>query len=140
MDLSGIKKIIYNFILSSMIFYITVTLIQGIQTSGQIIHWILIFGLFGIANALIRQTINFFTLPQNFTTYWLIGTILNFGAIYGMSLILPGIRVGETLIDPISVGIFSINPYTLTPVLTILFAATVSSFFSASLYWLKRGE
>lgn len=140
MNSTGIKKFLYSFILSSMIFYITATLIQGIHTSGQIIHWIMMFGVFGIANSLIRQTIKFFTFPQNFTTYWLVGSILNFGAIYGMSLILPGIQIGETLVNPISAGIFSINPYTLTPFLTIVLTSIVTSFFSTSLYWLKKSE
>jgi len=140
MDSYGIKKFIYDLILSSMIFYITAAAISGIETSGQIVHWLMAFGLFGIANSLIRQTIRFFTLPRNFITYWIVGTVLNFGAIFGMSLALPGIRIGETLIDPVSLGIISINPYTLAPTLTIVFAAIVSSLFSAFLYWLKRDE
>lgn len=140
MNSSGIKKFLYSFILSSMTFYITATLISGIETSDQFMHWFMAFCLFAAANSLIRQTMKFFTLPQNFVTYWIVGSILNFGAIYGMSLILPGIRVGETLIDPVSVGIISVNPYTLTPFLTIVLTAMVSSLFSASLYWLKRSD
>lgn len=140
MNSSGIRKFLYSFILSSMTFYITATLISGIETSGEIIHWLMAFCLFAAANSLIKQTMKFFTLPQNFITHWVVGSILNFGAIYGMSLILPGIRVGETLIDPVSIGIISVNPYTLTPFLTIVLTAIVSSLFGAALYWLKRSE
>lgn len=138
MNMSSIKKFLYTFMISSMIFYITVKMLSGIETSGQLIHLLLAFLLFVIPSILVKHTLRFFTLPSNFLTYLLILSILNFAAFYGISLLLPGIRIGETLIDPVSMGIVSINPYTLTSFLTMVFASLVSALMTSTLYWLKK--
>lgn len=133
-----IKSILYNFIVFSMIFYVTTRIINGIHTSGQIHHLLLAFALFTLANLLIPHMLRFFTFPTTFFTYFLMSLILSFAAIYLMSLFFPGIDVGTTSIDPVGVGIVSVNPVTLTPIMTMVAGGAVAGFLSALLYWLNR--
>jgi hypothetical protein len=62
--------------------------------------------------------------------------MLDFGAFYLMSLFLPGITISETILDPMTLGFVSVNPYTLSPVMTMVLAALVAGLLSAVLYWL----
>lgn len=133
----SIKKLLYDFILGSIVFYITTQVISGIQTPNLLSHWLMIFVIFAISNTLVGQSIKFFTLPSNILTNILIGIILNFAAIYGMTLILPGISITETSINPVSLGLVSVNPFILNPTFTMLAGAIVSSFLFSTLSWLQ---
>ena len=119
-----------------MVFYIIASMIPGIEAPTQLIHWLMAFGVFAGANLLVIQFIKFFTIPKNILTYWLAGTMLDFGAFYLMSLFLPGITISETILDPMTLGFVSVNPYTLSPVMTMVLAALVAGLLSAVLYWL----
>ncbi len=131
------KKILYDFIFGAMVFYITTQIITGIQTPILLSHWFMIIVIFGLSNTLVEQTIKFFTLPENIFMDIIIGTILNFAAIYGMTIIIPGISVAETYIDTVSLGIVSINTFTLSSTFTMIAAAFVTSTIYASINWLQ---
>ncbi|MBN2100633.1 phage holin family protein [Candidatus Dojkabacteria bacterium] len=139
MNSSSIKSLLYQILLSSLILYVTFNVFSGIQTSGEIIHWLLAFALFGVAGFLVKQTLKFFTLPSNFFTYFLASALIGFGAIFAMSMFLPGIQIGETLIKQKSLEFISINSYTLSPVFTMIAASAFSALLSASFYELKKG-
>ncbi len=136
MNAASIKNFLYSFLLGSIIFYITTRIIPGIKVTGTILYWLMAYGVFFLANILVKQVLKFFTLPKNFFTFWLVSAILSFAAIYIMSAFLPGITVGATLLDPVGLGIISINPYTLTPILTMIAGGIVAGFLSAAFYWL----
>ncbi|MEA3357018.1 MAG: phage holin family protein [Patescibacteria group bacterium] len=138
MNLAKIKNFIYTFLLGSMIFYITTHIVTGIEISGEPAHWLMIYAVFAISNIIARLCIKFFALPQNFIIFWLCSAIFGFCAIYAMSIILPGIQIAETLIDPMSLGIISVNPYSLSPMLTMVAGAAVSGLFGSIFNWLKR--
>lgn len=131
------KKLLYDFIFGAMVFYLTTQIITGIETPILLSQWIMIFAIFALSNMLVSQTITFFTLPDNVLTNIFIGTILNFAAIYGMTLILPGIIISETVIDPVSLGIVTINPFTLSPTFTMISAGFVSSTIYSLINWLQ---
>ncbi|MBN1618250.1 phage holin family protein [Candidatus Dojkabacteria bacterium] len=138
MNMSTIKSFLYNFILGAMIVFITFNILDGVQTSNNIVHWLLIYLVFCLANLLVKHTIKFLTLPTNFLSYFLIGSLLSFGAFYLMDIFLPGIKFGSTLVNPFSTGIFSINPFTLSPILTMLVAGIISGLFSSLFFWLGK--
>lgn len=140
MNWAAIKRILYDFFINSLIFYAVVKAISGITTSGRVLHWLMAFAVFALANLLVKQTIKFLTLPSNFFTIFIVSSILNFAAIYGMSLIIPGIQIGETLIDPVSIGIISVNPYRLTSFLTMVLASLYAALLSSVLNWLRKSE
>jgi hypothetical protein len=137
MNPSTIKGILYSFVTGSMIFFITTKLIAGIQMSGQFMHWIMAYAVFVAANALVPHLLRFFTLPGNFFAYWIMSALMSFIAIYVMSLILPGVLVVSTVIDPVGLGIISINPYTLSPIFTMVAGGVVAGLMTASIYTLK---
>ena len=136
MNMYTIKTILYNFLLGTLIFYIT-SQIVGIETSGIVSHWLMAAGAFVAANLLVPYLLKFFTLPKNFLTYWLAGTIMSIAAFYIISLFLPGITFEETVLEPSSLGIISINSYTLTPFMTMTFAGIIAGLMSAAFYWLQ---
>jgi uncharacterized membrane protein YvlD (DUF360 family) len=136
MTLGSIKKMLYQAILAGMVFFITMQIVTGITTSGLAVHLLMALAVYAAANMLVIQIIKFFTIPKNLFTYWLASAVLSFGAIYIMSVFLPGITIEETILDPVSLGIISVNPYVLTPMLTMVLAALVSGLFNAVLYWL----
>jgi uncharacterized membrane protein YvlD (DUF360 family) len=138
MDAASIKKFIYNLIITSMIFYIVAKTVSGIETSDQLMHWIMMVGAYSIALALIKPILKFLTLPSNFLFHWLVGTVLGFGAFYAMTMIFPGIRITDTLIDGKSIGIISINPTHLSPIFTMVLGGAYGSFINTLLYWLKK--
>ena len=140
MTLGSIKKMLYQFVLSSMVFFILTQLLSGFEISGQPLHWLMMFVVFGASNLLVIQLIKFFTIPKNILTYWLASMILSFAAFYVMDMFLPGITIGETIIDPVSAGIISVEPYIFSPILTMVLAGVVSGLFNAVLYWLDTGE
>lgn len=118
-------------------FYIMTQIVTGIQTPILASQWVVIFAVYALSNMLVSQTIIFFTLPNNIITNVLIGTVLNFAAIYGMTLIVPGISVAETTIDPMSIGVLTINPFTLSPTFTMIAAGFVSSIIYSVINWLQ---
>jgi hypothetical protein len=101
-------------------------------------HWIMMFMVFFAGLSLIKPVLNFLTLPNNFLFNWLIGGILCFGSLYAMKMLFPGIQFGQTTIDGKSLGIVSINPTTLDPMLTMILTGIYGSFVNALLYWLKK--
>ena len=131
------KKLLYDLVFGAMIFYITTQLVSGIETPILIINWIMITVIFGISNTLVGQTIKFFTIPNNLITNILVGTILNFAAIYGMTMIIPGLTVSDTYVDTVSIGILSVNPFTLSSTYTIIAAALISSIIYSLVDWLQ---
>jgi len=131
------KKLLYDIIFGAMVFYITTQLISGIQTPILISHWIMIIAIFGLSNNLVGQTIKFFTISSNLFSKIFVGTILNFAAIYGMTIIVPGIVISDTYIDTVSIGILSINPFTLSSTFTIIAAAFITSTIYAIIDWLQ---
>ena len=136
MTLSSIKKFLYQAVLSGMVFFITMQIITGITTSGLAVHLFMVLAVYAVANMSVIQLIKFFTIPKNISHLLLTSAVLSFGAIYVMSIFLPGITIGETILDPVSLGIISVNPYVLTPTLTMILAALVSGLLNAVLYWL----
>lgn len=133
----SLKKILYDFIFGAMVFFVTTQILTGIETPELITHWLMTFSIFALSNMLVAQTITFFTLPNNVLTNIVIGTILNFAAFYAMTLILPGISVADTTIDPISFGIVTVNPFTLSSTFTMIAAGLVSSTIYSVLNWLQ---
>lgn len=140
MNSSSIRNILYQFVTGSMIFFITTKLIPGVQMSGQFVHWVMAYGVFVAANALVPHTLRFLTIPGNFFAYWLVSAVLSFISIYIMSILLPGILVTSTVIDPVGLGIISINPYTLSPILTMISAGIVAGLMGATLYVLNSKD
>ena len=138
MNTSVIKSLLYNLILGSMILFVVFQLMSGIETSGQIIYWAMMFAVFFVAIVVVPQMLKFFTIPKNFFTYWLTSSIVSFIAIYAMSLFLPGISIGETVIDPVSAGIISIDPFTLSPILTTVLASLLAGLLAATLFGLQK--
>lgn len=136
--MSSIKSFLYDFVIGSMIFFITTQIMSGIQLSGILTHWLMMFAVFVVANMIVPHTLKFFTLPKNFLTYWLGSAVVSFAAIYAMSLFLPGIIIGETLIDPVSLGIISVNTYTLSADITMVIAGIIAGLFTAILFELNR--
>ncbi len=106
--------------------------------TGKLLYWTIIYVIFTVANLMVKHLLRFLTLPANFFTYWLAASILSFAAIYGMSLVLPGIRLETTILDSISTGIISINAYTLTPFLTAVLGSVFAGLLSAALYTLAE--
>lgn len=136
MTLGSIKRVLYQAVLSAMVFLITIQVVTGITISGLAVHLLMVLAVYAVANMMVIQLIQFFTMPKNILTYWLTSAVLSLGAIYIMSVFLPGITIGETILDPVSLGIISVNPYVLTPMLTMILAALVSGLLNAVLYWL----
>ena len=123
-----------------MIFYIVTKVMTGIQTSGYALYWLMTYGVFFLANQLVPHTLKFFTLSRNILTYWIMTTIVSFAAIYAMSIFIPGIEIGETVLDPVSFGAISVNPYSLSPDMTMVIAAVAAGLFRAVLYSLKSDQ
>jgi uncharacterized membrane protein YvlD (DUF360 family) len=121
-----------------MIFYITTKVMNGIQTSGVVTHWLIAYAVFSAANLLVPQFIRFFTIPSNLLTFWLMSALMSFIAIYLMSALLSGIEVGETNLNQIGLGIISINLQNLTPLLTMVVAGIFAGTFSTLLHWLNE--
>ncbi len=140
MNSSSIKNFLYSFLLNSLIFYVTTKIVTGIQTSGQATHWLMAYAVFAAANALVPHMLRFFTLPGNFFAYWLMSAILSFVAIYIMSMLLPGIIVRETIIDPVGMGLISINPYTLSPIFTMVAGGLVAGVFGAAFDYFNNNK
>lgn len=138
MNSYAVKKILNTFFLGSMIFFVTVTVLSGIQTTGQLSYWIIAFGFIFAANLLVPQVLKFLTLPRNFLTYWLMSATANFAAIYAISMLVPGFVMGETIVNPMSTGIVSVNPYTLSADVTMIFAGLISGLLNTIFYLLER--
>ena len=137
MNSSSLKAALYTFVLGSMILYTTMNVISGIETSGELSHWAMAFGVFFVGQFLVPRLLKFFTIPKNVITYWIIAAITSFASLYAMSLFLPGITIGETVLDSASIGFVSIEPYTLSPDVTMIIAGLYAGLLSAIFYWLK---
>lgn len=138
MNAATIRKFLYNFLIGSMIFYITSNIVSGINISGEIVHFLIATLIYVVANQLVRHVIKFLNMPLNPFTFWLTSFVLSFGAFYLISMISPGVIIQQTVIDPVSLGIVSIEPYTLSPELTMAYAALISSLISLAFFWLSR--
>lgn len=137
MNVSKLKYWLYNFVLGSMIFYIVTSTMSGIITSGEVLHWLGAYAVFTLLNLLAEHTLKFLTLPTNFFTYILASTLLTLVSFYIISIFLPGIRFGPSVLDPVSIGIISINPVTLSSTMTMVVGALFSGFFWGLFYWLS---
>lgn len=137
MTMGSLKKFLYNFVIGSMIFFIVVVLLPGIQTSGMLVHWLMAFAVFNVGLLVVPQTLRFLTLPRNILTYWAFSSLTSFAAIYAISMFVPGLTIHETVIDPVKLGIVTVDPYTLSKDLTMITAAILSGFMNAVLIWLK---
>lgn len=136
MNIRTIKAFLYSYLLGLIIFYITTQLVET-EMSGMLTHWLMASSLFAVATMATPHLLKFLTLPKNFFTYWLAGTIVSIAALYAISLFLPGISFQETVLEASSLGIVSINPYTLTPFMTMTFAGIIAGLLSAVFYWLQ---
>ncbi|MDD3661464.1 MAG: hypothetical protein PHG63_00165 [Candidatus Dojkabacteria bacterium] len=137
MTMGSLKKLLYNFVIGSMIFFIVVVLLPGIRTSGMLLHWLMAFAVYNVGLLIVPQTLRFLTLPRNFLTYWVFSAVTSFASIYAISMFVPGLTIHETLIDPVKLGIVTVDPYTLSKDLTMIAAAVLSGFMNSALIWLK---
>lgn len=137
MNSLSIKTVLYTFALGSLIFYAATKVISGIETSGEWSHWTMIFAVFFVGQFLVPKLLKFFTIPKNILTYWLLSAITAFASLYAMALFLPGITIGETVLDSASIGFVSITKYTLSPDFTMIMASIYTGLLSALFYWLN---
>jgi hypothetical protein len=137
MSPSSLKSTLYTFALGSLILYTTTTAISGFEMPILWSHWLMAYGVFFIGQFLVPRLLKFFTIPKNLLTFWVLSAITSFASIYAMSLFLPGIMVGETVLDAASIGFVSINPYTLSADFTMIIAGVFAGLLSALFYWLR---
>lgn len=124
-------KIIRSLLLYILIFSFAATMLSGVILPSSVFNWLLVMGSISFAVMIHKPILNFLTVRVNFITFWIITSILVFGALYILETFVPGLEFVSTTSKSLDLDVVTINTFVLNKTMTMVFFAVVGSGIAA---------
>jgi len=122
----NIKKIIYEILLSALIFTFVVEVVKGVVMPTNLAYLILTMVVIAVAIVLHYSILRFLTIRRTFFSEWISVSILVFIAIYLLDLVMPEFRVEGYQLATQNLGFIILSSITLTEIATMIVVAVLT--------------
>ena len=130
------RKLARSLFISLVAFYIVAQFIPGIGYNDRQENLLLVSFTFAVMTLFVRPLLKTLLLPFNLLTLGALGTVINLGFVFLLSVILPFFTIGSFAFGGAEVLGFLIPAFSSTPLITAALLSTGVSLISSLLHYL----
>jgi putative membrane protein len=86
-------NIVIRFVINAIALWVASAIIGGVSVSGTLGDWLVLLGVFGLVNALIKPILKLLTLPINVMTLGLFTLVINAFLFWLTSVLVSALKV-----------------------------------------------